>query len=118
MKNPQLKAAFTEDEYTPENIVELKKCSKDPVHFMENYLKVTHPTKGAVSFKLYDYQHKLVDAVHNNRNVIVLASRQLGKCVFAKTTINTIKKPKGFKKLILKIFDRNLFNGIFGNSNS
>ena len=118
MKNPQLKSAYAEDEYTPANILELKRCHTDPIYFMENYIKVTHPVKGAVPFKLYDYQHEMIDAMHNQRSTILLCSRQMGKCFSSQTTINTIEKPKGLKKFILKILDRNLYNDIFRNSTS
>lgn len=77
--NPQLKRANSTDEYTSAQVMELAKCMQDPIYFMENYLKVQHPTKGAVPFKLYPYQHDMVDAIHNNRKAIILASRQLGK---------------------------------------
>jgi len=67
------------DEYTHERIFEIRKCLTDPIHFMENHIKVVHPTKGNVPFVLYEYQKKIVDAVHNNKDVVILASRQLGK---------------------------------------
>lgn len=79
MKNPQLKRAHTEEEYTPENIQELKKCMKDPIYFMQNYIRVTHPVKGSVPFKLYEYQVDMVKGIHENRKTCILASRQLGK---------------------------------------
>lgn len=46
---------------------------------MENHIKVVHPTKGNVPFVLYEYQKKIIDAVHYNKDVVILASRQLGK---------------------------------------
>jgi len=46
---------------------------------MQNYLKVRHPVKGSMPFKLYDYQVKMVLAIHENKDTIILASRQLGK---------------------------------------
>jgi Terminase large subunit, T4likevirus-type, N-terminal len=78
-KNPLLKAAFSENEYTPENILDLKRCSQDPIYFMRKFIKVSHPTKGIVPFELYPYQISLVESIHKNRKVICLASRQLGK---------------------------------------
>lgn len=79
MKNPQLKSAFAQEEYTPENIIELKKCMADPVYFMQNYIKVVHPKNGAVPFVLYDYQVDMVNAIHLNKDTVMLASRQMGK---------------------------------------
>lgn len=79
MKNPQLKSAYSQDEYTPEMVMELKRCMQDPIYFMQKYIRVVHPKKGSVPFKLYDYQIKMVDAIHNNKDTVILASRQLGK---------------------------------------
>ena len=83
MKNPQLKRAYAESEFSPLSIQELKKCKNDPIYFMINYLKVAHPTKGAVPFKLYDYQIDMVKCIHENKDVVILASRQLGKTTVA-----------------------------------
>lgn len=80
-KNPNIKRAHATDEFTPDNILELTKCQKDPIYFLENYVYVTHPTKGKVPFKLYDYQKKMITAIHNNQKCIILASRQLGKTI-------------------------------------
>lgn len=74
-----IKRANRESEYTPDLTQELKKCASDPVYFIKNYVKIQHPTKGCVPFELYDYQLKMVDAVHNNKDTILLCSRQLGK---------------------------------------
>ena len=79
MKNPQLKRAYAESEFTASSIQELAKCAKDPIYFMINYLKVAHPTRGAVSFNLYEYQIDMVKCIHENKDVVILASRQLGK---------------------------------------
>lgn len=103
MKNPDLKRAFAEDEYTPENIQELKKCIDNPIYFLEKYVKVTHPTKGAMAFKLYEYQKEMILGIHENKDVIILASRQLGKCVVGDTKIITGTCPTGIKKIIRKI---------------
>ena len=79
MKNPQIKRAFATDEYTPKMIMELARCSKDPIYFMRNYVKVQHPTKGVIPFDLYDYQERFVRCMHENRFVITLQPRQCGK---------------------------------------
>src|SRR5574343_4605 len=74
-----IKRANKELEYTPDQIVELQKCAKDPVYFIRNYVKIQHPTRGSVPFELYDYQLEMIDAVHNHKDTILLCSRQLGK---------------------------------------
>lgn len=82
-KNPGLKRAYETSEYTPQSAIELARCMKDPIYFMENYVKVQHPTRGAVPFILYDYQKEMVDAIHNNKDTILLCSRQMGKTTVA-----------------------------------
>lgn len=82
-KNPQLKRAHTSSEYDPEKIMELRRCRKDPIYFMEKYVKVQHPTKGAVPFVLYEYQKEMVMAIHENKDTILLCSRQMGKTTVA-----------------------------------
>lgn len=57
---------------------EIVKCGKDPVYFINNYAKITHPQKGLISFKLYDFQK---DAIHNFNDYrfnVILKARQLG----------------------------------------
>lgn len=111
--NPNRKRAYEESEFTPENIQDLKRCRTDPVYFMKKFIKVTHPTKGMVPLELYDYQERMVDALLNNKDVIMLCSRQLGKCFSGCTSINTISEPKGLKRLILKIVNREVYDQLF-----
>lgn len=78
-KNPQLKRANATDEYTPEMIIELAKCKKDPVYFIKNYIKVQHPKRGNISFNLYEYQERFIRHMDDNRFTITLQPRQCGK---------------------------------------
>lgn len=77
--NPGLKKVNAEDEYTPHMIEELRKCKKDPVYFINNYVKTQHPTRGTVPFKLFDYQERFVRCLQTERFVISLQPRQMGK---------------------------------------
>jgi hypothetical protein len=79
MKNPQLKRAYAEDNYSPQMVQELKKCKADPVYFIQTYVKVQHPTKGTIPFKLFEYQERFVRHMQGNRFVITLQPRQCGK---------------------------------------
>lgn len=74
-----IKRANQESEFTHENIQDLARCMRDPIFFIEKFVKVQHPTKGTVPMVLYDYQKKMIDSIHNNKDTIILASRQLGK---------------------------------------
>ncbi len=59
-------------------IKEIVKCGKDPQHFFNKYVKIQHPTKGAIPFATYDFQDECVDSFREHRFNIVLKSRQLG----------------------------------------
>lgn len=82
-KNPYIKKANTETEYTPEQIQELKRCMSDPIHFIKNYVMIQHPTDGVVKFELYDYQEDMVTNYATHRNNIALSARQTGKTTVA-----------------------------------
>lgn len=83
MSSSTVKKANQLVEYTPDNLNELKKCSEDPVYFIENYVKITHPVKGLIPFALYDSQKKIIKGFQNNRFVLNEISRQFGKTTLA-----------------------------------
>lgn len=82
-KNPNLKRAHATSEYDSEKIIEIRRCKKDPIYFMEKYVKVQHPTLGTVPFILYPFQKEMVMAIHENKDTILLCSRQMGKTTVA-----------------------------------
>lgn len=115
-RNPYVKKAHEETEFTPESVLELQRCAEDPIYFIEKYVKIVHPTKGAVHFKLYPYQRKLIESFHKNKDTIVLASRQVGKSIcssayllwfsmfhFDKTILIASNKEDGAKEMITRI---------------
>ncbi len=57
---------------------EIVKCGKDPVYFINNYARITHPQRGLIPFNLYDFQEDLVEDFLNHRFNIILKARQLG----------------------------------------
>lgn len=59
-------------------INEIIKCGKDPVYFFNKYVKIQHPTRGAINFKTYDFQDSCVQDFRDHRFNIILKSRQLG----------------------------------------
>jgi hypothetical protein len=61
-----------------ELIDEFKKCREDPVYFISNYIKVTHPVRGLVPFKLYPFQHDILNALEGHRFNILRKFRQAG----------------------------------------
>ena len=59
-------------------ISEIIKCGKDPVYFMNKYLKIQHPMKGLINFNTFDFQDVCVKDFNDHRFNIILKSRQLG----------------------------------------
>ena len=59
-------------------IKEIIKCGKDPIYFFNKYVKIQHPTRGAIPFKTYPFQDDCVNDFRSHRFNIVLKSRQLG----------------------------------------
>ena len=78
-KNPFLKKANEQLEYTPEQISELVKCSKDVEYFVDTYCQIQTATSGAAPFKLRPYQRKILQVFAGNRLSVALAPRQIGK---------------------------------------
>ena len=77
--NPNLKPANVPVHFTPEQVEEYLKCQKDPIYFIENYVKIITLDKGVQPFKPWDFQKELLSAVHQNRFVITKYPRQSGK---------------------------------------
>ena len=77
--NPNLKKVNTPQEFTKEQIVEYQKCAKDPLYFMEKYIKIVSLDEGLIPFKMYDFQKKIVNTIHDNRFTICKLPRQSGK---------------------------------------
>ena len=71
---PNAQVALSADE-----LKEYIACSQDPIHFIQNYVKIVHVDKGIVKFKLYDFQREIVEAFEHNRFVICKLARQSGK---------------------------------------
>lgn len=77
--NKNLKRVDTAIEWTPELIVEYRKCALDPVYFIEKYVKIVNVDKGLVNFNMYEYQKDIVDLSERERFVICKMPRQCGK---------------------------------------
>ena len=77
--NPNLKKVNTPVEFTKEQIVEYQKCADDPIYFMKNYIQIVSLDEGLVPFKMYGFQEKIVNTMHENRFTICKLHRQSGK---------------------------------------
>lgn len=115
-KNDKLKTPDQEVEFTYEQVQELKRCVQDPIYFIENYVQIQHPVKGAVPFKLYSYQKDMIRAYQDNRYTVVLSARQTGKSItsaayllwyamfqFDKTVLIAANKNANAMEMILRI---------------
>ena len=78
-----VKRPHQSEKYSNDQIQEIAKCIQDPIHFIANYCSIQHPTKGRVSFELFDYQKRLIDTYNNYRYSIALLPRQTGKSTAA-----------------------------------
>ena len=57
---------------------EIVKSGKDPVYFINNYAKISHPMRGLIPFKTYDFQTQLISDYNDHRFTVILKARQLG----------------------------------------
>lgn len=55
------------------------RCIDDPLFFIERFVKIQHPLKGAVPFQPYPFQVEIIKAFHEHRFSIALTARQMGK---------------------------------------
>lgn len=65
--------------YNPDRIdEEMEKCAASFPYFCHRYVKILHPTEGALPCVLYNYQRRVVEAYENNRYTILSKFRQGG----------------------------------------
>lgn len=57
---------------------ELYRCKKDPLYFINNYVRIPHRERGVVPFDTYEYQDDALQEFEQNRFNIVLKARQMG----------------------------------------
>jgi len=77
--NPLLKKAGVKVEYTQEQVDEYIKCSKDPIYFAKNYIKIVNVDEGLINFKMWKFQEKMLELFARDRFVITKCPRQVGK---------------------------------------
>ena len=61
-----------------EMIKEIVKSGKDPVYFINNYAKISHPMRGLIPFRTYPFQDELLKNFNDHRFNVILKARQLG----------------------------------------
>tara|TARA_S200002703_G_C3801178_1_gene247620 strand:- start:2141 stop:3793 length:1653 start_codon:yes stop_codon:yes gene_type:complete len=77
--NPNLKKTNVPFEYTEEQVAEYAKCMRDPLYFIQTYMRIVSLDEGLIPFKMYDFQKEMVGTFHNNRFTICKLPRQSGK---------------------------------------
>jgi hypothetical protein len=83
-----VKKPYLPVEITDEEIEEFSKCAVDPIYFITNYVYITSPKYGSIKFRLFPYQYDIINAFHAHRFNVLLAARQMGKCVTSDTEIS------------------------------
>lgn len=69
--------------YSKEELDEVKKCRNDIEYFAEKYCKIKTEDGKWKSFKLRGYQKKYLKNTTDNRYMVLLSSRQVGKTVIS-----------------------------------
>lgn len=93
--NPLLKRANINVELTQEQLLELIRCSEDPIYFAKKYIKIVTLDEGLVSFEPYSFQEDMLKNFHNKRFNICKLPRQCGKCLIQNTKIKARNKITG-----------------------
>jgi hypothetical protein len=77
--NPNLPKADYRHSFTQHELDEFIKCSRNPIYFTKNYIKIISVDGGLVPFSLWDFQEEMIKTYYENRFSICLAPRQCGK---------------------------------------
>ena len=78
--NQSLKQIGFVMDFTSDQVRELLLCKDDPVHFIKTYcVVVSLDTELLVPFDLYPYQEKFIETINEERRVISMQPRQMGK---------------------------------------
>lgn len=57
---------------------EIIACGRDPVYFINKYVRIRHPKRGLIPFEMFPYQEELARDYQKHRFNIILKARQLG----------------------------------------
>lgn len=77
--NSNLKSSGVKIKFTVHQAMEYMKCQDDYVYFIKNYCKVVSLDKGLIPFNLFSFQEEFLQSIDNNRFVIGMLARQMGK---------------------------------------
>lgn len=77
--NPLIFGANTQKQFTVEQAMEYAKCEKDPIYFIEKYVKIITLDHGLQPMRLYEFQKKIIKGITDNNKLISACARQMGK---------------------------------------
>ena len=78
--NRSLKQIGFPIQYTQSEVYELLKCKDDPIYFIKQYCKIVSlDSEMLIPFELYKYQENFINLIQNNRRIISMQPRQMGK---------------------------------------
>lgn len=80
MNDLNLRKSKLQFQYTKNEMRELRRCAKDPVYFARYYCTL-FTEEGYIKVNLRDYQREMIGAMLDERMVIMMCSRQIGKCI-------------------------------------
>lgn len=111
MNNENLKRHNINLNLTQEQIKELTRVSLDIEYFVRNYVYINTLDNGVQKFDLREYQNEFIKDCYDNKFVMGMWGRQMGKCVAPETILNV--KIKGIQKhiTIKELFDISTNNG-------
>jgi len=79
--NTGVKTPSDDDSVSDLEVEELIKCATNANYFIQNYVKVQHPTLGSVLFKFRKYQNRILKNLIKQEQNIILQPRQSGKTI-------------------------------------
>lgn len=99
IKKPGDVEQVTKEEFET-RIRNIAHSKRDICWWAENFFRIVSLNTGLTKIKLYPKQQDLLRALVNNDRSIVLASRQVGKCVFKDSIITVRNKKTGITQNI------------------
>ena len=81
-----VKAPHRRETYTEQELEDFARCAdpvNGPMHFLDNFFHIQHPTRGKMVYHPFEYQRRLINNYHSNRFSISLMPRQTGKSTSA-----------------------------------
>lgn len=105
--NAALPTSASQYEYTPQMISAMKRSMTDIHYFAENFFTIINKDRKRVHIELRPYQNRILKTMRDENRVIMLTSRQIGKCVSSDTKITVRHK---ITKVIMEIEIGRFFN--------